>query len=91
MILPLWSELNVCVSGLGIFEDFSFVIAEDDFFIVVIQNIARINRNLPAPAGGVDDELRHGVTGGVAAQAFDDLDSFRDRKRAFAPRKARFV
>ncbi len=79
MILALRRELDVFVSGLGILEDFSFVIANDDFLVVVIEDITGINRYLAAAAGSVDDVLWDGVTGGVTAQAFNDLDPFRDR------------
>src|SRR4051812_32250315 len=74
VILALRSELHVLVSSFGILENFPFVISDHDFLIVVIQNISRIDRNFAATAGGIDDELRHAITGGVTAQAFDDFD-----------------
>jgi hypothetical protein len=70
---------SLIAAGFGILEDFSFVIADDDFLVVVIQNVTGIDRHFAAAAGRVDDELRDGVTSGVAAQPFDDLDAFRDR------------
>jgi hypothetical protein len=80
VVLPLGSELDGLVTaGFGILEDFAFVIADHDFFVVVIENVTGIDRHFAAAAGRVDDELRYRVTGGVTAQAFDDLDSFRDR------------
>jgi len=81
VIFALRRELHrLIAAGFGIFEDFPFVIADDDFFVVVIKDVTGIDRDLAATAGGVDDELRHGVARGVAAQAFDDLDPFRDRR-----------
>src|SRR4029077_742856 len=80
VVFALWRELHVLVSNLWVLEDFAFVIADDDFFVVVIENIGGINRHLPAAAGSVDDKLRHSITGGVTAQAFDDLDALRDRR-----------
>ena len=71
---------RLIAAGFGIFEDFAFVIANHDFFVVVIQNVAGINRHFAAATGRVDDVLRDGVTGGMAAQPFDNLDSFRDRR-----------
>ena len=72
MILAVWRELHgLIVAGLGIFENFSFVIAYHDLFVVVIENITGIDRHFPAAAGGVDDELRDSVTDGVAEQTFD--------------------
>ncbi len=69
---------GLIAGGLGIFENFSFVIADHDLFVVVIENVAGIDRHFAAAAGRVDYKLRHGVTSSVTAQAFDDLDSFRD-------------
>src|SRR5207249_11594415 len=79
VMLALRRKLDVLVSSFRVLEDFAFVIANHDFFVVVIQDVARINRHLPAAAGSVDNELRHRVTGGVAAQALDDLDPFGNR------------
>src|SRR5947207_4125054 len=79
VVFPLWSELDLLVPSFGILEDFAFVIPDDDFLVVVIKNITGIDRHLAAPAGRVDHELRHSVTGGVAAQAFNDFDALRDR------------
>ena len=36
--------------------------------------------NFPAAAGRIDNVLRHGVTGGMAAQAFHDLDALGNRR-----------
>jgi hypothetical protein len=54
---PLWGELDVFVSGLGILEDFSFVVADHDLLVVVIEDVAGIDRHLAAAAGGVDDDI----------------------------------
>ena len=35
--------------------------------------------NLAAAAGGIHDVLRHGITGGMPAQALDDLDALGHR------------
>src|SRR3954471_23795275 len=78
VVLSLGSELNVLVSALGILEDFAFVISDHDFFVVVIEDVAGIDRDFAAAAGSVDDKLRDAVAGRMAAQGFDDLDSFRD-------------
>ena len=78
MIFSLGRELDVLVSALGILEDFAFVIPDHDFFLVVIENVTGIDRDFAAAAGSVDDELGNAVTSSVAAQRFDDLDSFRN-------------
>ena len=79
MIFALRRELDVFVSGLGILENFSFVVSDHDLLVVVIEDVAGIDRHLAAAAGGVDDVLWDGVTSGVTAQPFNDLDPFRDR------------
>src|SRR5437016_14402052 len=78
VVFALWRELHVLVSKLWVLEDFAFVIADDDFFVVVIKDVTGIDRHLSPAAGSVDDKLRHSITGGVTAQAFDDLDALRD-------------
>src|SRR5206468_8485671 len=79
VILALRRKLDVLVSSFRVLEDFAFVIANHDFFVVVIEDVAGINWHLPTAAGSVDNELRHGVTRGVPAQALDDLDPLGDR------------
>ena len=60
VILSLRGELHgVIATRLGVFEDFSFVIADHDLFVVVIQNVAGIDWHLAATAGSVDHVLRH--------------------------------
>ena len=80
MVLALRRELQVLVPCLGILENFTFVIPDHDFFVVVIQNVTGINRHFTTAAGGVDDELRHSITGGVAAQRLNDVEAFGDRR-----------
>ena len=67
VVFALWRELHILVSQLRILEDFAFVIPDHDLFVVVIEDIAGIDRHFAAAAGSVDDELRHGVTGRVTA------------------------
>src|SRR5947207_7079912 len=78
MIFSLRRELDVLVPTLGILEDFAFVIADHDFFVVVIENVAGIDGDFAATTGSVDDELRDAVAGGVAAECFDDFNAFRN-------------
>ena len=54
MILALRRELHAFVAaGLGILEDFTFVIANHDLFVVVIKNVTGIDRDFAAAAGGL--------------------------------------
>ena len=78
MVLALRRELNVLVSGLRVLEDFAFVIADHDFFVVVIKDVTGIDWHFATATRSVDNVLRHGVTSGVTGQAFDDLDPFGD-------------
>src|SRR5438067_13224559 len=80
VVLALRRELQVLVPGLGILEDFPFVIPDHDFFVVVIENVTRIDRDLAAAAGSVDDKLGNSVTRGVTAQPLDNLDAFSNRR-----------
>src|SRR6516225_7212484 len=76
VVLALRRELQVLVPGLGILEDFPFVIPDYYFFVVMIKNVTGIDRHFAAPTGSVDDELRHRIACGVAAQPLDDLNAF---------------
>jgi hypothetical protein len=67
VIFTLRGELDVLVAGFRVLEDFAFVIADHDFFVVVIKDVARINEHLPTAVGSVDYELRYCVTCGVAS------------------------
>jgi len=75
VVLALRRELNILASGLGVFENFSFVISNHDLFVVVIQNVTGINRHFAPAAGSVDYELWHRITSGMTAQALDNLDA----------------
>ena len=73
VILPLRHERRRGGANLRIFEDFTFVIPDNDFLVVVLQNVTGIDRDLATTArctcarssmasttaGGVDDILRH--------------------------------
>ena len=63
----------------GILEDFTFVISNHDLFVVMIQNVARVDWNFTTASWGIDDELRNGVTSSVTSKTFDDFDPFGDR------------
>ena len=56
-----------------VFENAAFKISEDDFFLVVIDDIARIHWDLAATSGGIDDELGNRVAAGVATEGFDNF------------------
>src|SRR6516164_9903172 len=60
-----------------IFEDFSLVVANHDLFVIMIQNVSRVDRNFASPSRRINDKLRYGVASCVSAQAFNDFDSFR--------------
>src|SRR5690349_7756326 len=61
-----------------ILEDFAFVIPDHNFVIVVLENIAGVNRDFAAAAWSVDHVLRYRITGGMPAQSVDDLDALGD-------------
>ena len=46
--------------------------------VVVFHDVLWIDRDFSAAARGIDDELRDGVAGGVAAETLDDVDAFLD-------------
>lgn len=48
MVLPLGGELDVLVSGLRVFEDFALVIADHDFFVVVVEDVTGIDGDFAA-------------------------------------------
>src|SRR5580704_3078294 len=62
-----------------VFENFSFVVSDHDFLVVMIKDVSRVDRNFAAAPWCIDDELRHRVTGRVPAQTFDNLDPFGHR------------
>ena len=52
MIFALGRELHALIAaGFRVLEDFSFVIPNNDFLVVVIQDVAGIDRNFAATAG----------------------------------------
>src|SRR6266576_515358 len=79
VVLARRGELDLFVSRFRILEDFAFVIPDDDLLVIVIKNVTGIDRHFAPAPRRIDDELRHGITGGVTTQAFDDLNAFRDR------------
>src|SRR4026207_1573489 len=79
VIFTLRRELDLFVPGFRIFEDFTFIIPDNDLLVIVIKNVAGIDRHFASASRRIDDELRHGITGGVTTQAFNDLNAFRDR------------
>src|SRR5258708_1967809 len=63
------------IGRFGVFEYLALVIPDHDFLPVAAQDVVGINGHFAAAAGSVDDILRHGVTGSVAAQLFHDLEA----------------
>src|SRR5206468_6183151 len=57
-----------------IFENFAFVVSDHDLFVVMVEDVSRVNRNFTAAPGRVDHELWHSVTGSVTPQTLDNLD-----------------
>jgi hypothetical protein len=56
VVFALRGELDVFVSGLEVFEDFAFVIADHDFFVVVIEDVAGVDRDFAADRGSANSE-----------------------------------
>src|SRR5205085_5915943 len=52
---------GLVAAALRILEDFSFVIANHDFFVVMIEHVTGIDRHFAAAAGSIDHVLRNGV------------------------------
>src|SRR5258708_10165477 len=63
------------VRSFRIGETFAFVIADDNALRIFAHDIVRINRYFAASSGRVDDVLRDGITSGMAAQRFHDLET----------------
>lgn len=63
------------VLGLGVGGDDALVVAQDDLLGGLGDDVLRHDRGLAAAARGVHHEGGHAEAGGVAAQAFDDLDA----------------
>src|ERR1700756_2785450 len=66
------------IRGLWVFEDFPFEIADHNAVGVPAQDIVRVDGHFAAAARSVDDVLWDGVTGGVTAEAFHDLEALAD-------------
>jgi hypothetical protein len=60
--------------------DLALEVAEQEVVAVAAEEVVGRERHLAAAAGQVDDEVRHGVAGRVAAQAADDLQAALDRR-----------
>jgi predicted amidohydrolase YtcJ len=52
VVLALRGELDVFVSALGVLKDFTFVIADHDFYVVVIENVTGVDRDFAAETSG---------------------------------------
>ncbi len=63
---------------LGVFEDFAFVVPDDDAFVIVLEDVFGVYGDFASASWGVDDVLGDGVAGGVAAHGFHDFDAFTD-------------
>jgi hypothetical protein len=72
------------VLGLLVGGDVALEVAQDDLVVRVADQVVGHDRDLAAAAGGVHDVLRHGIAGGVAAQALHDLDALADRRAEVA-------
>ena len=64
--------------GLGVGGDDALVVAQDDLLGGLGDDVLGHDRGLAAAARGVHHEGGHAEAGGVAAQAFDDLDALAD-------------
>ena len=65
-------------SWIRVFENFAFEVTQSDFVRTGIYHVVRIDGNFSAAARAIDDELWHGVSGGVTAKGFDNIHAFRD-------------
>jgi hypothetical protein len=59
-----------------IFKNAAFKIAEDDFFLIVVNDIDRIHGHLATTARSIDDELGNRISACVATEGFDDFYAF---------------
>src|SRR6516164_3430415 len=59
-----------------VFENLPFIVPDDDLFLIMIQDIARVDRYLASATRGVDHKLRNGIPGRMTAQPFDNFDAF---------------
>ncbi len=67
-----------CFRGLGIDKLLPFVVPEDGAFVILFDDVLRVDGDFATTAGAVYNELGDGVAGGVTAKALDDLDAFGD-------------
>jgi hypothetical protein len=66
------------VVAVGILEDATLEIANEDSAGLAGERVAGIDGDFAAASRGVDDVLGHGVAGGVAAEGLHDLESLLD-------------
>jgi len=69
--------VRVVIARLRVRGDEAFVVAQHHLARRLRDHVIRPDRDLAAAARRIDDELRHRVAAGVAAQPFDDLDALR--------------
>src|SRR5690606_30355924 len=74
--VPRRRDLRRAVRRFGVFEDLSFVVADNDAIGVVAENVFGADRHFAAAAGSVDDVGGDGVAAGVSAELFHDVESF---------------
>ena len=74
-----WRRARWCaVERFGVFKNFTLVIAQHHPVGVVAQNVVGIDGHFAAATGRVNDVLRRGVTGRVAAQLRHDFNALPD-------------
>src|SRR6185437_4182789 len=64
---------------IGITIGAALEIGEQQIVAIAADDVIGQQRNLAAAAGRIDDKLRHGVAGGVAAQPPNDFEALLDR------------
>src|SRR5215216_6906731 len=64
------------VSGFLVRRDVAFIVSQDDLVIGHAQQVIGHDRNFSTASGCINNILRHGIAGSMAAQAFHDLDTF---------------
>ena len=78
LVVELGHDAGGDGAGVGVFEDFAFEIAQGDAAGAGVDEVVGVDRDFATAAGTINDKLGYGIAGGVAAQAFDDIDAFRD-------------
>jgi hypothetical protein len=71
-------EEGGAVGGFGVFEDFAFVVADDDAVVIAAEDVFGADGDFAAAAGCIDDVLGDGVAGGMAAEFIHDLEALSD-------------